>query len=276
MLLKLIDSISSTLIAHEANDDDNKDEKDDKKFIEKDVIVSKCASSKFMDLMISLVDIAPTHWNGFSNFFNIFYEYANMGYLQRNYLINKNVINILGDLYLGDRSPYNINNDTKYDKMGIMGYKYHSNNFDKIAITLSILFRSCHTINTSDLSPTSLSYKDPKSNDPNKELLHSLSDKDKKLVVYKNFYDKMIEASHRNKEVLESLINLIIHWSYKNKIFSKSIIAIITNGVNKSSQQQIITFLHIMHKFVLIDDDLNEFRMKELNNLLKNIQYQKR
>eukprot|EP01084_Bolivina_argentea_P313674 543215_1 len=253
-------------------------------FVEEQVTVSTAPSSQFMDLMIDLIEIAPKHWFRFSYFFKVFYEYALLGYPQRNYMIDKQLINVLGDFYLGsNRSPYS---DAK-KQYHIMGNRMYPPKFDTVVQIICKLLCACHTPQTTKtlryylanpekitdkaqlrkwlaLSPTALSYKDPDA--PDRDCLHPLSDTDAKLPHCRFLYDKMIGEAHHSKDILDALNSLVVHWSYEDKTYSKEVIRMITEGVDKSGAEQVQTFLAIMHKFVMIDDDVQPHRLKLLHS----------
>jgi len=255
-------------------------------FVEQQVTISKIPSSKFMDLILELMEIAPKHWFRFNYYFSVIHQYALMGHHQRNYLIDRQMVNRLGDFYLGAQySPYS---DGKR-QYPMMGNRMYPPKFDIVIQIISILLCACHTAQTKKLlsfydqrketmdeatkkkwlklSPVALSYKDPANNpeDPDRDCLHDLSELDGKLAHCRYLYDKMIVEAHHNREILKALNNLVVHWSYEDKTFSSEVITMITEGVDKSGADQVQTFLAIMSKFVSIDDSQRDFRLEQLH-----------
>eukprot|EP01084_Bolivina_argentea_P147870 258662_1 len=238
--------------------------------------------------MIKLIDIAPKHWFRFGDFFRIFYEFSLMGSAQRNCLIDKKLIQILGDLLLGSRSPY-ASKEKQYQQMGSRMYPPK---FDVVIQTISILIRSCHTPQSTkcskyyeskhmhnemtkveknilfEVSCIALSYKDPINNPdmPNRNCLHILGKEDEKLPHSRFLYDKLIGEAHHSESISVALNNMIVHWSYCDKLYSEEICKIILEGIDKSGADQVKTYLTMMHDFIKIEDDQQEYRLKLIHS----------
>jgi hypothetical protein len=60
----------------------------------------------FIDTLISLLREASPHWQHYSQYFQIFKEFANAGVLEKQYLLSRNVSSQFIDFYLCDESPY--------------------------------------------------------------------------------------------------------------------------------------------------------------------------
>ena len=274
------------------NNNNNNNNNGQPAFVEQQVDVSVCPSSKFMDLMLDLLEIAPKYWFRFNFYFKVIYEYSLMGYPQRNYLIDRQMINRLGDFYLGgNRSPY-ADGKKQYH---IMGNRMYPPKFDTVVQIICQLLCACHTPATTKLlnfynkkkdefknvkgkqdevkdewlklPPTALAYKDAKNNeqDPDRNCLHSLSDDDQKLPHCRYLYDKMIGEAHHSRDILIALNRLVVHWSYEDETYSQEVIRMITEGVDKSGADQVQTYLAIMSEFITVDDRYRDYRLKQLH-----------
>jgi len=258
----------------------------DGQFIEQQRTVSTCPSSKFMDLMIELLEVCPKYWYRFTYYFQVFHEYAMMSSTARNYLIDKQMINVLGDFYLGqNQSPY----ASEKKQYPIMGNRMYPPNFTLVIQTFCTLLCACHTPQTTKilhyyrshkdqlddnlrakwlrLPTTALSYKDPGNNpeEPDRDCLHELSEKDSRLPHCRFLYDRLILEAHTNMDVLNALNDVAVHWSYEDPKYSNEVISIITEGVDRSGADQVKTYMAIMAKFIAIDDTHHENRLKLLH-----------
>jgi len=234
--------------------------------------------------MISLIAVAPKHWFRFSHFFRVFHEFALLGPAQRNLLIDKGLIASLGDFYLGRQSPY-ADGKKQYP---MMGNRMYPPKFDTVIQIVCLLLCSCHTPTShsrwqrltgdgSDalneeqrklllremLSPAALSWKDPATG---YERLHLLSEQDKKLPHCRSLYDRIINEAQHSDAILEAVCSLLVHWSYEDQTYSREVVGIITEGVDKSGADQVRTFLAIMHRFILVADSQREYRLKQLHD----------
>eukprot|EP01083_Nonionella_stella_P278743 947972_1 len=221
----------------------------------------------FMDRMVELISMAPKHWFRFQEFFNIFYEYSCIGHVQRNYLIDKGLIHILGDFYLGKQSPYAMP-EKAYPQMGSRMYP---TDFEIVIRIICKLLCACHTsytenqfyFNQMDLdefATTALVYKD----EMNRDCLYHLSEEDEKLPSSEMFNYKIIANAHDKPLILDALNQLIIHWSFGNKTYSENMIKTIAEGVDKSGADQVKTYLCMMDEFIRIEDELQEYRLEYL------------
>ncbi|KAN0015309.1 hypothetical protein ACTFIU_008036 [Dictyostelium citrinum] len=98
---------------------------------------------KFMDVFLDYIKEAPMHWKHFSYYFLFIKEFSLLGEEERKYLINRNVIGRLIDLFLGDESQ--LSKTIPPHKKPKMGDKYSSPQFLNMIETVNILVHSCHT-----------------------------------------------------------------------------------------------------------------------------------
>ena len=217
------------------------------------------------------------------DFFQLLYDYALMGHSERKYLIENEMIAILGHFYLEKQSPY-------LDSSGNFVVHYSTSPVIKsIPQLISLLLCSCHTPTTnaawikvkggmdkcnteqkeflqkSIQTPVAMTWRDDESGF---DTLHSMSDRDKQLPHCRQLYDKMLTQSHEDADVLEALINLFVHWSYDDKLFTREVLMIIHEGVDKSGAEQVKAYLAAMRRVLMIEDtvaDLRDFRLKALH-----------
>ena len=75
----------------------------------------------------------------------------------------------------------------------------------------------------------------------------------------------MINEAHHSFDILQALNNLVVHWSFEDRTYSKEVVRMISEGVDKSGADQVQTFLAIMRQFIAIDDEQQEYRLKQLH-----------
>ncbi|KAH3764942.1 ubiquitin hydrolase [Pelomyxa schiedti] len=61
---------------------------------------------KFLDLLLSLQSELTRYWRSFSQYFKLFFDFANLGILEKSYIIERRVVEQFLDLYMGNESPW--------------------------------------------------------------------------------------------------------------------------------------------------------------------------
>ncbi|ETO33877.1 hypothetical protein RFI_03217, partial [Reticulomyxa filosa] len=255
-----------------------KTKKGEDKKVEEEVGVT--ATTRMVETLIALIELAPKYWFRFSYFFNVFRDFAILGPLQRTLLVRRHLIEKLGDLYLGNRSPYA--KDTPNKQYQQMGSRMYPPKFDSLVQTLSLLICSCHTPSTRTrltairqqkeltdnerkelikFPQTSILYK----NANNEDDLLEMSSKDEKLPHAKEFYLEMISQAHRSKDILHALSDIMCHWSFEDAKYSDDVVRIIIDGIDSSGPEFVITYLHIMEHFIGINDSYQNHRLEQLH-----------
>ncbi len=116
--------------------------------------VPKAYVSRFVNLLLSLFGEAAKNWLRFSEYFQLFYRIAEFGEPFRKLLIQRKVIALFGDLFLGPHSPH----ANKNKRQSTLGSKLVPPDFQYLFKTLSLLICSCSTESTQQFGnpPTQL------------------------------------------------------------------------------------------------------------------------
>eukprot|EP00455_Lapot_gusevi_P032557 TRINITY_DN354_c0_g1_i14.p1 TRINITY_DN354_c0_g1~~TRINITY_DN354_c0_g1_i14.p1 ORF type:complete len:680 (+),score=311.35 TRINITY_DN354_c0_g1_i14:94-2133(+) len=201
---------------------------------------------RFIVTVLGLLDNCPHHWTRFSEYFKIIYEFANLGFLQRKFYVERGMISKLGDLFLGEASPL-----AAGKKVISMGSRMAQPNFENLLKTFSLLVRSCVT-------QTSDQFGRPPTTLPG-DLL-PISATDKKILLLKSFYVQALSNNHCPAAIAE----VMAHWSWNWENYTGSVIDVILDGLKLAHQDDIKRYFDVLLPFVQLEDSLQSMRLERL------------
>ncbi|ETO14937.1 Ubiquitin carboxyl-terminal hydrolase family protein, partial [Reticulomyxa filosa] len=243
-------------------------------------IVDVTYSTRMLNTLIDLILEAPKHWLRFTHFFHVFRDFAEMGPLERRFLVRKQLIEKLGDLYLGTASPFTKGNPNK--QYMHVGARIYPPKLYPIVQTLSLLICSCHTPATKQRSQNTEQQKKGSENSkrkgpkfPKTALVHTnangqedllvMSSQDEKIRETKEFCARMVTQAQNSRETLDALNNIICHWCFEDASYTSEIVFIILDGIDRSNADSVVTLLLIMERFISVEDSLQQERMNKLH-----------
>ena len=183
----------------------------------------------------------PKHWMRFSHYFLLLFEYAKLGTPQRQFLLQRQFVVWLCDLFLGECSPIY---DRKGKKRPSIGNMIVSPDWSVVLETLSMLVRACRTESTprcsSPSSPTCPFSSDSPmsesgqrchspyfSGDPHANL--ALSADDLRMIRTKELYQLALMQSGN----IQPMALLACHWCWESASFTEGIVDIVLTGLSK-------------------------------------------
>lgn len=208
---------------------------------------SKAASGRFIEMMCdSLLNDARKNWRRFNDFFKILKNYAEMGCMQCKFLVHKNMIYKLLELYMNNSSPFP--ND-KY----LMGDQATEPAMEHIVDILSLLVSSCITdamIKLQRYAPTSLYISSP-----HKPELDSYTDQ--------FFLDYKVYKSLLNHSGSEAVQRITIHLAWGSITHSMFFIEELMNSIinYKTNWNYTLPYLRILAGIYSLDDEYKEIRV---------------
>eukprot|EP00743_Colponemidia_sp_Colp-15_P012256 GILK01013886.1.p1 GENE.GILK01013886.1~~GILK01013886.1.p1 ORF type:complete len:1111 (+),score=235.56 GILK01013886.1:584-3916(+) len=231
---------------------------------------------RVMDIFVDLLELSTQYWKNFSEFFSIFYWFANASHEHRSYLMQVHTIAKLIDLYLEDYSPFV---GTQNAHFGIrssrkpryrMGNKFSDPDFYNLLSAVSTLVVHCSTDARSGSSDQHMENEysriPPTTRfGPNQmvfDLANPVHVSDRKALLSRAFYTKSMDCDG----YIEPLSTVVIHWSWMNEEFSKSVIQIVLDGFSRSSWDSIKPFCAVTTAVLDIKDSLQSLRVETLLN----------
>lgn len=214
---------------------------------------SKAASGRFIEMMCdSMLNEARKNWRRFNDFFKVLKNYTEMGCMQCKFLVHKNMIYKLLELYMNNSGPFP--ND-KYQ----MGDQATEPDMEYIIDTLSLLVSSCITdamIKLQKYAPTSLFISSP-----HKPELDSYTDQ--------FFRDYKVYKTLLNHHGLESIQRITIHLAWGSISHSMFYIEELMNTIinYKTNWNYTLPYLRILAAIFSLDDDYKEIRVAKAMTL---------
>ncbi|KAL6077589.1 USP domain-containing protein [Balamuthia mandrillaris] len=78
--------------------------------------ISQAVSVRFMEYLFSIMESTRMLWRRFHQYFSVIAAYAEMGHQQRMYMVERGMIGVLVDYYMGEYSPYK--RSARRDRLG--------------------------------------------------------------------------------------------------------------------------------------------------------------
>eukprot|EP00753_Platysulcus_tardus_P013086 PLAT3614.2.p1 GENE.PLAT3614.2~~PLAT3614.2.p1 ORF type:complete len:1715 (-),score=1014.72 PLAT3614.2:126-5015(-) len=204
---------------------------------------------RFMDLLIAQIDGVHTHWPRFSQYFQLFSDFAMLGWKERYFLIDRRVISRLVDLLLGQGSPL-ATVDTSRTEVGSL---MTTPPLDSLFSCLSLLVRSCTSgKETESAPPTSLL-------GPDRSLL-AIHYMDKKCVRSRLLFDAAFKDSHNPRAVAD----ILCHWSWQWREFSVCTAELLLEALRFATTADVPALFEVMEPFLALEDDLQLTRIDML------------
>jgi len=207
--------------------------------------VSAAPSVRFILAVIALHNECVKNWMRFSDYFELIFNFASLGPDHRRVLVQRKAIAILGDLYLGEHSPFE--KDKKREKMG---NRITQPDYRYMLKTMALLIRSCTTESSAEAPPPTQMPGEP----------IPFSETDKKVVMCRDLY---IDA-FANGHCPDAVGDIVSHWAFENWGYSETIINLLLAGIERAQSDTIKPYFDIMKPFCGIRDSLQVNRISRL------------
>eukprot|EP00475_Leptophrys_vorax_P020686 TRINITY_DN28363_c0_g1_i1.p1 TRINITY_DN28363_c0_g1~~TRINITY_DN28363_c0_g1_i1.p1 ORF type:complete len:1542 (+),score=408.46 TRINITY_DN28363_c0_g1_i1:345-4628(+) len=215
----------------------------DKKVVKR----KKSIVERTIDSLLGIWEAVPKNWIRFAEYFAVFNDFAMLGDIPRQILLQRGVIAKFTDLFLGEKSPLAV----KGKSVTQIGSKAAVPSFDNLLKTVALLVRSCYT-DSGNIPPGSLTDAEGK--------LHVLSAEDRVFVLQMDLYRKIFDLGLS----IQPACDIIKHWSYEWKDYSVCVEKIIVEGVRRASGEDVRPYVELMTAFFSIEDSLQMTRMENL------------
>lgn len=209
---------------------------------------NKSLAITFLNICINLIHTqCAKNWMKFDQFFQLLRDIAKGGEAQVEFMFSRNMIAVLLDFYLGQKSPLCIPNDKRYQ----MGNKYVNPTFDPLINTVAYLASHAETErypNEKGIAPpTAIGSK-----------VYKLSPDERKCLIDRDFVIKTLKEGYDS----ESLGTIICHWAFENERYSSKVIRVILKGLHEADYDELKPYLEVIKKLLKMNDNLKRERME--------------
>jgi len=190
----------------------------------------------------------------FNEYLQLLYEIAMISQEHRRVLVGFKVISHLGDMYLGDQSPFE--KDKKREKLG---NRITPPNWTYLLKTMSVLIRSCTTDATAK-------FGNPPSQMPGEPIPYN-AETDKKVIGCRDLYVVALSQGH----CPEAMAEIITHWSFENATHSEQVGIILLHGIDRALHDSLAPYFDVMKPFVALKDSFQQNRIDQLLDPYKGV-----
>ncbi|KAL6075441.1 Ubiquitin carboxyl-terminal hydrolase [Balamuthia mandrillaris] len=169
---------------------------------------STTSSVNFIEYMIENMEGTRRAWRRFQQYFWIFHQFAELGYEQRMYLIDRGMIGILVDFYMGEFSPY----WTGPRRVHIGEVNRVSPNLETFMDAFAAIMRSVETPATKALAP-----KRPPTAWPDDPTFAPLHLKSRRLLFNKPFFESMMKQGYNH--TTNNIVTTHLSWEDEERSY---------------------------------------------------------
>jgi len=197
---------------------------------------------KVIESLLEKIKTLPFYWRYFNQYFLVLRDFASLGSIEKQYLLQRGVIEKIIDIYLGEDSPL----PKKKKKKLKMGDRYDVPNFTNMISMLSLLICSCSTDTTESMgNPPTQIYP-----------ILILSERDRAMILHENFIAKLI----RDAQNLPETLKLLAHWSWQSNVHSELVLRTLKSVLASAESDKVASIMKVATGILTTKDDYEQPR----------------
>lgn len=212
-------------------------------------------TAKVLDHILDFgtLDVAGECWRHFREYFLVLRRFAEQGWSERIFMLQREGVMRVMDLYLGIDSPFHeVLWEPGVRSRPQMGTKTTPVDWTEALAFVSLLVRSCSTEH--ETQPPTLLLP------PSGRMLPPLTPNSRRVVLIKPFYD----ASLRQADNASAVSEIIAHTAWEWPSFTNHVQQVIIEGLDSSDAGGVPPYFTVMKAFCSLEDSLQESRVREL------------